>query len=117
MYLYQNPADANLSIDDLRDMVGCLSAEHLMRRLQRYAAKVHVSHPYWFERYNELQALIEQKGPQTFFWTVSSADTFWSELHYLLPHPAGITPDQKACIWAVINNPLITDWFFLHQVD
>ena len=105
VYLYQNPADANLSIDDLRDMVGRLSAEHLMRRLQRYAAKVHGSHPYWFQQYNELRALIEQKGPPTFFWTVSSADTFWSELQDLLPHPAGITPDQNARICAVINNP------------
>ena len=65
----------------------------------------------WFQRYNELRALIEQKVPPTFFWTVSSADTFWSELHDLLPHPAGITP-QNARICAIINNPHITDWFF-----
>lgn len=93
-------------------MVGHLSAEHLMQRVQRYAAKVHGSHPYRFQRYNELRTLIEQKGPPTFFWTVSSADTFWPEDHVLLPHPADIDPDHSSCVCAVIDNPHITDWFF-----
>ena len=100
---------SNLSIDDLRDMVGRLSAEHLMHCLQCYAAKIHVL---WFQRLSELRALIEQKSPPTFFWTVSSADTFWPELHNLLPHTAGINLDHNYRICAVIDNPHITDWFF-----
>ena len=112
VYLHQNQTDANLSIDNLRDMVGRLSAEHLMHRLQRYAAKIHGSHPYWFQRYTELRSLIEQKGPPTFFWTVSSADTFWPELHKLLPHTTGTNLDHNSRICAVIDNPHITDWFF-----
>ena len=43
-----------------------------MKRLQRYAAKVQGSNQYWFHRYHELRALLDQKGPPTFFWTVSS---------------------------------------------
>ena len=112
VYLHQNQADANLSIDNLRDMVGRLSAEHLMHRLQGYAAKIHGSHPYWFQRYNELRSLIEQKGPPTFFWTVSSADTFWPELHKLLPHTAGTNSNHNSRICALVDNPHITDWFF-----
>ena len=40
IYLQQNPGDANLSVEELREMVGSLSADQLMKRLQRYAAKV-----------------------------------------------------------------------------
>jgi hypothetical protein len=81
IYFQQNPEDANLSIDDLRSMVGHLSADLLMKRLQRYAAKVQGSSLYWFQRHQELRALLEQKGPPTLFWTVSSADNYWPELH------------------------------------
>ena len=88
VFLHQHPSDAQLTIEDLRDMVGHQSAEHLMKRLQHYAAKVQGSHPYWFQQYCELRTLIEQKGPPTFFWTVSSADNYWSELHKLMPLPS-----------------------------
>ena len=40
LFLLQNLGDANLSVDDLETMVGTTSANHLMKRLQRYAAKV-----------------------------------------------------------------------------
>ena len=87
VFLHQNQNDANLTSEDLRNMVGTMSSEHLMQRLQRYAAKVQGSNPYWFQRYTELRSLIEHKGPPTFFWTVSSADNHWPELHNLMPHP------------------------------
>ena len=56
IYLLQNPGDANLSVDDLKAMVGTTSADYLMKRLQRYAAKIQGSNGYWFQRYQELQA-------------------------------------------------------------
>ena len=67
IYLQHNPADANLSIEELRTMIGSMSADLLMKRIQRYAAKVQGSNQYWFQRYQELQALLEQKGAPTFF--------------------------------------------------
>lgn len=39
IYLQQHPDDANLTIEDMKSMIGQLSAEQLMNRLQRYAAK------------------------------------------------------------------------------
>ena len=47
VYLHQHPSDAQLTIDDLRSMVGQLSAEQLMQRLQHYGAKVAGSRPYY----------------------------------------------------------------------
>ena len=83
-------------------MVDNFTAEQLMNRL-RYAAKVQGSSQYWFQRYQELRALIEQKGPPTLFWTVSAADNHWPELHKLLPH-ATEPPTLSMRIQAVIDH-------------
>ena len=87
-----------------------------MNHLQRYATKVLRSKQYWYTRYNELKALLEQKGPATFFWTVSSADNYWPELHSLLPHPTETNVTHGMRANAVIKNPHLTDWFFHSQL-
>lgn len=74
------------------------------------------SSQYWFQRYQELRALIEQNGPPTLFWTVSSADNHWPKLHKLLPH-ASEPPTRSMCIQVVINCPHITDWFFTTKLS
>ena len=117
VYLQQHLADAQLTIEDLRDMVGHLSAEQLMHQLQHYAAKVQGSNQYWYQRYQELRALIEQKGPPTFFWTVSSADNYWPELHSLMPHPINTEPSHSMRVQAVIRNPHLTDWYFSSRLS
>ena len=109
VYLHHHPANAHLTIDDLRDMVGHLRAEQLMQRLQRYAAKVQGSSQYWYQRHQELRALLEQKGSPTFFWTVSSADYHWPELHKLMPHDPQTVPTCSMRVEAVIDNPHLTD--------
>ena len=86
VYIQQHPCDASLTVEQLQDMVGTMDSIQLMNRLQRYATKVLGSKQYWYTRYQELKALLEQKGAATFFWTVSSADNYWPELHSLLPH-------------------------------
>ena len=52
-----------------------MTANHLMNRLQRYVAKIQGTKQYWYQRYQELKALITQKGAPTFFFTFSAADT------------------------------------------
>lgn len=117
VYLHYNPGDANLRVKELRAMVNSLDSEKLMKRLQRYAAKVQGSNQYWFERYQELRALLDQKGPPTCFWTVSSADTYWPELHKLMNHPTEPPATHSKRIQAVINNPHITDWYFSSKLS
>ena len=112
VYLQHHPGDARLSIDELRRMVDTCQADQLMRRLQRYASKVQGSSQYWYQRHQELQALLEQKGPPTFFWTVSSADTYWPEMHKLMPHLVGSCTLHSHRVQAVITNPHIADWYF-----
>lgn len=113
IYLQHNPTDAHLTVEELRAMVGQFSAEHLMKRIQRYAAKLLGSNPYWFQRYLELRSLFEQKGPATFFWTVSSADHYWPDLHALM-HTEHTTNQMR--IQAVVTNPHIADWYFTNKM-
>ena len=116
VYLNHHPADANLTIEDLQSMVGSMSAAQLMGRLQRYAAKVQGSSSYWFQRHQELRALLDDKGPPTLFFTFSSADNYWPELHDLMMHETCSTT-RSMRVQAVINNPHIADWFFTAKIS
>ena len=110
IYLKQHPKDANLTIEELRSMVKDMSAKQLMNRVQMYATKIQGTKQYWFQRLQELQALFDQKGYPTFFFTVSAADNYWPDLHRLLQQPEGATRGMH--MQAIINNPHLTDWYF-----
>lgn len=86
VYIHHHPGDANLTIENLCDMVGRFSLQQLMHCLQRYTANVQGSNSYWYQRYKELATYYNRtKDSPTFFFIVSSADTYWPELHKLLP--------------------------------
>ena len=46
-------------------MVGQMSANQLLKRVQRYVAKIQGTKQYWYQLYQELKALITQKGVAT----------------------------------------------------
>ena len=115
IYLTQNPEDANLTTEELREMVGQMSANQLMNRVQRYVAKIQGTKQYWYQHYLELKALITQKGAPTFFFTFSAADNYRPDLHRLLQEPNNAVPSVR--IKAVIDNPHITDSYFVSRLD
>ena len=47
-----------------------MSANQLMKRVQRYVAKIQGTKKYWYQLYQVLKALITQKGAPTFFFTL-----------------------------------------------
>ena len=67
IYLRQHPADAHMSIKELKTMVNSTSANQMVNRLQRYVSKILGTNQYWYHRQQELLALIDQKGCPTFF--------------------------------------------------
>ena len=115
IYLTQNPEDANLTTEKLRQMVGQMTAKHLMNHVQHYVAKIQGTKQYWHQRYHELKTLITQKGAPTFFFTVSAADNYWPDLHRLVQEPNNALPSVR--IRAVIDNPQLTDAFFVSQLN
>ena len=115
IYLRQHPADANMTMEELKDMVNSMSANQMVNRLQRYVSKVQGTNQYWYQRLQELLALLEQKGCPTFFFTFSAADSHWPDLQRLLQNDEGATRSQRA--QAVIDNPHLTDWFFVQRLE
>ncbi|CAB4032530.1 ATP-dependent DNA helicase PIF1 [Paramuricea clavata] len=115
VYLRQHPADANMTMEKLKQMVNSMSANQMMNRLQRYVSKVQGTNQYWYQRLQELLALIEQKGCPTFFFTFSAADMHWPDLQRLLQNDEGASRSERA--QAVIDNPHLTDWFFMQRLQ
>ena len=60
IYMQQNPAEVDLTIEDLQGMVGRMSSVQPMNCLQRFAAKTYGSRQYWHACYQELKALLQQ---------------------------------------------------------
>ena len=58
IYLRQHPADANMTMEELKDVVNSMSANQMVNRLQRYASKVQGTNQYWYQRLQELLALL-----------------------------------------------------------
>ena len=116
IYLCQHPADANMTMEELKEMVNSMSANQMVNRLQRYASKVQGTNQYWYQRLQELLSLIdEQKGCPTFFFTFSAADSHWPDLQRLLQNNEDATRTERA--QAVIDNPHLTDWFFKQRLE
>ena len=115
IFLTQNPEDANLTTEELREMVGQMSANQLMNRVQRHVAKIHGLKQYWYQRYQELKALITRKWVPTFFFTLSTADNYWPDLHRLLQEPNNATPSIR--VRAVIDHPHLTYSYFVTRLD
>ena len=115
IYLRQHPADANMTMEELKDMVNSMSANQMVNRLKRYASKVQGTNQYWYQRLQELLALLEQKGCPTFFFTFSAVDIHWPDLQRLLQNDEGATRSQRA--QAVIDNPHLADWFFVQRLE
>ena len=78
IYIRQHPANANRTMGELKDMVNSMSANQMVNRLRRYVLKVQGTNQYWYQRLQELLALLEQKGFPT------SHNRHWPDLQRLL---------------------------------
>ena len=122
IFLKQNPSEAHLTVDELRDMACNNSASQLMAKMSRYIANILGSNPYWHKVKEDLKAVITSKGASTIFFTFSAADMYWPDLHDLFD-----IGHQHECHWHemtneerrqnVINNPHLVDWFFSQRLE
>ena len=75
-------------------MVGQMSANQLMKRVQRYVAKIQGTKQYWYQ----------QRG-------CHFAYNYWPDLLWLLQEPNNAVPSVR--IRVVIDHPHITDAYFV----
>ncbi len=113
IYVRQHPHDAQLSVEELRDMVGHEGAA-FSNRVLHYAASLRGTRQYWFRQRSRLIAMVDTLGLPTVFFTHSAADLHWPELACL------ICPDnpesRSSRNTALLENPAIADWFFHHRI-
>ena len=113
IYVRQHPHDAQLSVEELRGMVG-REGETFSNRVLHYATSLRGTKQYWFKQRSRLIAMVDTLGLPTIFFTHSAADLQWPELARL------ICPDDpdssSARSKAVQENPAIADWFFYQRI-
>ena len=114
VYVRQHPGDAQLSLDELRDMVG-RGGEAFSNRVLHYASSLRGTKQYWFRRCSRLLSMVDTLGLPTTFFTHGAADLQWPELARLIC-PEGLE-SRSSCTRAVIKNPAIADWFFYYRVQ
>lgn len=62
----------------------------------------------------DLKAIVPTVGAPTYFFTFSSADMHWPDLHKLFGNENSTSEER----WqSVINNPHIVDWFFTQRLE
>ena len=117
IFLKQNPGDARLTIEQLRQMLQSNTYTILMSKLMHYAKNVSGSNSYWHKAKEDLRATIAQVGPPTIFFTLSCAEYHWPEFHNLFDdsESGNIPPDIRQ--QHVLQNPHILDCFFTERTD
>ena len=116
IFLKQNPGEAYLTIDELHEMAASETSAFLMSKISRYVANISGTNAYWHKVREDLKAIITTVGAPTFFFTFSSADMHWPELHALFTKT-----DENLSLCSeerrhnVINNPHIVNWIFTQR--
>ena len=83
VYVKQHPGDAQLSLDELRDMVG-RQGEAFSNRVLHYASSLRGTKQYWFRQRSRLLSMVDTLGLPTIFFTHSAADLQRPELARLI---------------------------------
>lgn len=114
IYIRQHPHDAQLSVKELRDMVGC-EGEVFSNRFLHYATSLRGTRQYWFKQRSQLIAMVDMLGLPTIFFTHSAADLHWPELTRLIypDDPDSTSSHSKA----LQENPAIANWFFHQRIQ
>ena len=114
IYIRQHPLDAQLSVEELRDMVS-REGEAFSNRVLHYASSLRGTRQYWFKQRSRLIAMVDTLGLPTVFFTHSAADLQWPEVARLIcpDNPDSSSSRSKA----LQENPAIADWFFHHRIQ
>ncbi|XP_020896155.1 uncharacterized protein LOC110235051 [Exaiptasia diaphana] len=117
IFLKQNPSESHLTIDELRGMAESNSSAVFMPKVSRYVANIAGTNAYWHKVKEDLKAIVTNVGTPTFFFTFSSADMHWPELHSLFYDGNVSELSSQDRRQNVIDNPHLVDWFFTQRLE
>ena len=116
VFIKQNPGEAHLTSEELRQLVESNNVSALLSKVFRYATNITGTPSYWHKVRSDMKAVITQVGPLTFFFTFSAADMHWPELDALFGDGIDMTISETRQN-NVLNNPHIVDYFFTQRVE
>ena len=116
-FIKQNPGKAHLSVEELQQMANNATATNLMSKISRYVGNITGTNAYWHKVRDDLKAIIAHAGPPTFFFTFSSADMHWPELHELFNNNNSDTSSCEDNRKNIIDNPHLADWYFTQRLE
>ena len=67
IFLIQNPSEAHLTLDELRQMATSNDSNTLISKISRYVANIGGSNAYWYKVREDLKAIITTVGTPTIF--------------------------------------------------
>ena len=118
VFVKQRIGDNHISVEELKDMVN-QGQSSFASKVIRLGSSLHGSKQYWLSQRRNLMAMEEALGMPLIFFTMSAADLLWPELQDLTTHFRPSTDQEKASerVKAVVQNPHLTDWLFLHRAE
>jgi hypothetical protein len=120
VYVKQNLSDSQITIADIQKRIA-QGDIHIADKIMRFGEGLRGSRQFWNARRWELSDMIKQIGSQGLvFFTFSSADLHWPELHKLMPSNEDSTEEAgsvKSNQQNVIDNPHFADWFFCKRFE
>jgi hypothetical protein len=113
-YLKQNPQEANMTIAQMKALIGTGNKNHVVKNIQRYMSNIPGTPSYWYALNLDLETIIKDKGPPHAFFTFSYPNLHDAYLHEVL----GLKKTDRT--FDEINKklksmPHITNEFFVHK--
>ena len=112
IFLKQNPDEAHLNFDELKEIAESGDPAHLMAKMSHYVANISGTNAYWHKAKEDLKAIINHVGAPTLFFTFSAADMHWPDLYDLFG-----SSSSKERRDNIINNPHLADCFFTEGLE
>lgn len=84
VYTRQNPAQAEVSVDELVGQL-CQNVQLIIGQMTRYTANISGTDGFWLKNKKKQEDAVDQLSTFTVFTTYSAADHHWFHLHKLMP--------------------------------
>lgn len=117
-YTTTHKNDQGLTVEDIHDMFESGDVEELAQRVSKSASKIPGTRPFWTAARNDLMAQIKSPecGTPHVFFTASSADVQWPDMHQHMPSWEEGQPEGPQSYHVRLkdlnNNPAIAGYYF-----
>ncbi len=117
IFLKQNPGEAHLSTEELKEMAASNDSNVFLSKISRYVSNITGSNAHWHKAKENLKAIITKEPQHSFLHFRLLICTGQNYTHFSAVQPTTIGNSSETKRRNVINNPHITDWFFTQRLE